>query len=112
MLVDEADHFEEEIACNLKGVGADLVDGVEGGVVVAVGQGHGVRAVVDVDDVEDGDAALLEREMIVLDGGLVFEDVAGVAGVLRGLLEQVEEPGGGVLVPVDVEVFVADHVGQ
>ena len=41
---------------------ADLVEGVLGGVVVAVGQGGGAGAVVDVDDVEDGDAALLEGE--------------------------------------------------
>ena len=44
--------------------------------------------------------------------GSVLEDVGGVAGVLGGDFEQVEQPGGGVLVAVDVEVLVADHVGE
>jgi hypothetical protein len=42
-----------------------FVDGVLGGVVVAVGCGCGVGAVVDVDDVEGGDAALEEGEVVV-----------------------------------------------
>ena len=57
VLVDEPDHFEEEVGGDLQAVGADLVDGVLGGVVVAVGELVGVGAVVEVDDVEDRDAA-------------------------------------------------------
>ena len=52
--IDEADGFEEEVGGDLEGFGADLVDGVLGGVVVAVGEWLGVGAVVDVDDVEEG----------------------------------------------------------
>ena len=92
------DHFEEEIGGDLQGLGADLVDGVLGGVVVAVGGCVGVGAVVDVDEVEDGDAALGEGEMVVFDADRVLEDVGGVAGVLCGLGEQIEQPGGGVVV--------------
>ena len=112
MLVDQADHFEEEVGGDLEGFGADLVHGVLGGVVVTVRGGRGVGAVVDVDEVEDGDAALLEGDVIVADGVGVFVDVGGVASVLGGDLEQVAEPGGGVLLVVDVEVLVADHVGE
>src|ERR1035437_4732205 len=112
-LVDEADGFEEEVGGDLEGLGAELVDGVLRGVVVAVGELVGVGAVVDVDEVEDGDAAFFEWDVVVteaLDG--VLEDVAGVAGVFGGDGEQVFEPRGGLIVLVDVEVLVADHVGQ
>src|ERR1035437_324020 len=109
-LVDEADGFEEEIGGDLEGFGADLVDGILGCVVVAVRCRGGVGAVVDVDEVEDGHAALLEWDVVVtqtLDG--VLEDVAGVAGVFGGDCEQVFEPWGGLVVLVDVEVLVADQ---
>jgi len=65
-LVDEADGFEEEVGGDLQGLRADLVDGVLRGVVVAVGCGGGVRAVVYVNDIERGDAALQERQVVVL----------------------------------------------
>ena len=81
--------------------------------VVAVGVFGVVGAVVDVDEVEDGDAALLEGDVVVGDVDLlVLEDVAGVAGVFGGLAEELDEGGGGVRVGVDVEVAVADHVGE
>ena len=54
------DGFEEEVGRDLQGLGADLVDGVLCGVVVAIGGGVGVGAVVDVDDVERGTAAAKE----------------------------------------------------
>ena len=57
-------------AGDLEGAGADLVEGVLLGVVVAVGGGVGVGAVVEVDDVEDRDAALREGEVVVIDRGL------------------------------------------
>ena len=38
-LVDEADDLEEEVGGDLEGFGADLVEGVLRGVVVAVGRG-------------------------------------------------------------------------
>ncbi len=82
--------FEEEVGGDLQRFGADLVDGVLRGVVVAVGGLVGVGAVVDVDEVEDGNAALLERDVIVVRGpGLVLEDVGGVAGVFCGDYEEV-----------------------
>ena len=65
VLVYQVDHFEEEVGGDLEGFWADLVEGVLGGVVVAVGGGVGVGAVVDIDEIEDGDAALSEGEMIV-----------------------------------------------
>ena len=37
--------------------------------VVAVGGGVGVGAVVEVDDVEDGDAALAEGDVVVAEAG-------------------------------------------
>ncbi len=112
MLVDEVDHLEEEVASGLEGLGADLVEGVFGGVVVAVGVGGVVGAVVVVDDVEDGDATLVEGDGVVFDGGVVFGECGRVAGVFGGLDEEGPELGGGVGVVVDVEVLVADHVGE
>ena len=44
--------------------------------------------------------------------GRCFVDVGGVAGVFCGDFEQVQQPGGGVLDVVDVEVLVGDHVGD
>ncbi len=100
-----------EVAGGLEGFGADLVEGVLGGVVVTVWEFLGVGAVVVVDEVEDGDAALFEGEMVVLDGeGRVFGDGGEMTGVLRGGHEDVFEPGGGVCFAVDVEGLVADHV--
>ncbi len=112
VLVDEVDHFEKEVAGGLEGLRADLVEGVFGGVVVAVGVGGVVGAVVVVDDVEDGDAALVEGNGVVFDGGVVGGEGGGVAGVPGGLDEERPELGGGVGVVVDVEVLVADHVGE
>ena len=93
VLVDQVDHFEEEIGGDLEGFGADLVDGVLGGVVVAVGGGVGVGAVVDVDEVEDGDSALGEGEMVVFDAEGVFEEVGGVAGVFCGMTSRSRSQG-------------------
>jgi hypothetical protein len=45
-------------------------------VVVAIGGGVGRGAVVGVDDVENWNAALGEREMVVLLGLFVFEDIS------------------------------------
>jgi len=109
--IDEADDLEDEVAGGLEGFGADFVEGVLGGVMVAVGEFLGVGAVVVVDEVEDGDAALLEGEMVVLDGeGWVFGDGGEMIGILRGGHQDVGEPGCGVLFAVDVERLVADHV--
>src|SRR5205807_2688681 len=89
---------------------AGLVQCVFGGVVVAVGHVDGGGTVLGVNDIEDGDAALGEGEMVVLHGFVQVKDVGCVAGVFGGLGKEVEEPGGGVVYPVDVQVFVADHV--
>jgi hypothetical protein len=62
-------------------MGADLVDGVLRGVVVAVGHGRGVRAVVVIDKVENRNAPLLEGKMIVLDSEVVGREGGGVVGV-------------------------------
>ncbi len=43
-------------------------------VETALGVLVGGRSVVQIDDVEDGYAALLEGEMVVLDADSVFED--------------------------------------
>ena len=111
VLVDEVDHFQEEVAGDLEGFDADFVDGVQLGVVVAAfGVVLGGGAVVEVDEIEDRDSALLEGDVVVLDVGVVFEDGAGVAGVFGGDSEEIFEPGRGVLVAIDVEVLVSDHV--
>jgi len=82
-------------------------------VVVAVGGGVGVGAVVEVDDIEDGDAALAEGDVVVAEAGkVVLVDVGGVAGVFGGDFEHVAQPRGGHLVEVDVEVLVGAHVGD
>ncbi len=62
-------------------MGADLVERVLIGVVVAVGQGVGDGAVVGVDDVEDWYAALGEGQVVVLLGFAVFEDIVWRRGL-------------------------------
>ena len=64
-------------------MGADLVHGVLRGVVIAV-----VGAVVEVDDVDRGHAALDEGEVIVFDRLFGLEEVALVAEFLCGLGDQ------------------------
>src|ERR1019366_1083008 len=63
--VDEADGLEEEIEGDLEGFWAELVEGVLRGVMIAVGELVVVGAVIDVDEVEDGDAALFEGDVVV-----------------------------------------------
>lgn len=111
-LVYEGDEFEEEVGGGLQRLRADLVEGVLGGVVVAVGVLAVVGTVVVVDDVEDGDSALVEGQGVVFDGGGVLGDCRGVAGVFGGELQEIDHFGVGVAVEVDVEVLVADHVGE
>ena len=113
VLVDEADHLEEEVGGDLEGLGADLVEGVLGGVVVAVGRGVGVGAVVGVDDVEDGDAALGEGEVVVrLRLSWYLKTLAEWPVFLAAAASRSSSQGVELVVVVDVEVLVADHVGD
>ncbi len=58
--IQEMDRFEHRLADHSQAVRADFVHGVLRGVVVAVGKCDGARAVVDVDNVGAGNAALDE----------------------------------------------------
>ena len=71
-----------------------------------------VGAVVQVDDVDGRHAALDKGQMVVFDRLLGLEEVAVVAEFVRGLAHQVDQPAGGSRFTLDVEVLVADHVGQ
>ncbi len=79
------------------------------GVIAA---GFVVRAVLVIDNVEHGHAALLEGDVVVVDGFFFAEEVVGVAGFLAGFAEQVEQPGRGVQLLLDVHLLPADHVGH
>src|SRR5271163_80838 len=67
-LVEHADGFKQNIAVDGQAFGADLVQGVFGSVVVAVGMLGVVRAVVGIDNVRGRDAALQEWQMVIVFG--------------------------------------------
>ena len=50
--------------------------------------------------------------MIVFDVHLLLEKVALVAELLRRLRHQIDQPRGGMRLALDVEILVADHVGE
>src|SRR5258708_38956563 len=84
-LIDKADGFHENVAVDGEAPHADFVQGVLGGVVVAV-----VGAVVEVDDVDGGDAALDEGEMVVFDFFVLLNDESVVTAFVLGLLAEAE----------------------
>ncbi len=91
----------------VEAVGADLVDRVLNGVVVAV-----VGAVVEIDHIDGGDAAIDKGQMIVVHGFFGLEEVVLIAELFCGLADKIDEPAGGAGFALDVEILVADHIGQ
>ena len=91
VLIDEAEHGYEEVGGDLKALRAQLVEGVAFGVVEGLGVGG--RAVFVVDDVENGDAALPEGEVVVRDGLAAAEEGVAVAGFAAGLASSARSQG-------------------
>src|ERR1700721_1649920 len=50
--------------------------------------------------------------MVVFDSLLGLEEIAVVAEFVRGLANQIDQPAGGLGFALNVEILVADHVGQ
>src|SRR6478609_379292 len=106
-LVDKADGLHEDIAVDGKAVRADFVHGVLRGVVIAV-----VGAVVEIDDVDRGYAAGHEGQMIVVYRFFILEEISLIAEFLCGLAHQGHEPIGRTGLALNIQVLVADHVGE
>ena len=60
----------------------------------------------------DGTPRFDEGQVVVVDGFFFLEEVALVAELLCGLADQIDEPAGGAGFALDVEILVADHVGE
>ena len=71
-----------------------------------------VVALVEVDEIGRGHAPLQKREMIVFDFQRAGEKVGLIAEPGRSLINGIFQPGRGIAVTLDVQIGVADHVGQ
>src|SRR5882672_12822584 len=96
-----------DVAGDLEAARAELVDGVLRCVMEDV-----VVAVVDVDDVGHGDAVLHEGKVVVANACSLSEKMRLIAEPCGGFQHKILQPGRGVGVTLDVEIGVANHVGE
>lgn len=89
-LIDQMDGFQHRLSNYGQTVRADFVHGVFRRVMIPVGMRHGVRAIVDVDDVGTGNTALDEGQMIVLYRVVGRKEIGLIAFFLRCIRNQIE----------------------
>ncbi len=101
------DESADELAGHDVAGGVELINGIGGCVPVDV-----LGAVVEVDEVDGGIAEVEEGLVVVED---LEGDVANVAlevGLTGGLMEEFAQAGCGVGRDLELEVLVANHVGE
>ena len=71
-----------------------------------------VRSVVEIDYVDGRHTALDEGQVIVIDRFFGLEEIVLVAEFLCSLTNQVHQPCRGTGFALNIEILVADHVGE
>src|SRR5579872_7600630 len=99
-LIQQANGFEERVAGDGQAFRAELVQRVLVSVPVRI-----VVAVVEIDQVSAGHASLHEGDVVVLVARLLSKEIRLPAVFRGGLVNQVLQPGRGVQVALDVQIF-------
>src|SRR5262249_38347021 len=105
--VEQANGLQNDVAGDLYALGAQFVDGVVRSVMVCV-----AVSVIEVNDIRHGDAEPGKRIMIVGDLVFRFKKIRLVSQPGWGREHYIPKPLRRLFVAQDVEVFIADHVGQ
>src|SRR5215469_1208765 len=106
-LIENANGLEHNAADNLETAQVELVNrifrGVPVGEVVAVGE---------VNEVHGGNTSFHKRNVIVEDLQFAAEKMGLISQTLGRLINNFLQPSSGIRFAFDVQVCVADHIGQ
>src|SRR5688572_28221984 len=94
---------EDDVADDLEAAGADELDGVVGRVP---------GGVLEVDDVDRGNAGAHERHVVIIDRRQLVREGRAVAEPRGRVPDDVDQPGRRVRIALDDQILVADHVEQ
>src|SRR6202034_3947056 len=105
--IEDTNGFEDHAAYNLQALGAEFVDRVLRRVPEDV-----VVAISEINEVSASHTSFHKWNVIVTDFVVVSEKMRLVPQALCRLTYDVFQPRGGIQIAINVEIGVADHIGQ